>query len=91
METLFFLIQIGGMVAIVLWAHLNDGCGTTGAQRGLLAMAAPKAPKTGKTEVRPRFTKRTDPPAKRTDVAAKRADTAPEARPAPPRRRFLEP
>lgn len=41
-DTLFFVIQISGLIVIVFWAHRNDLCAAIAAQQGILAMMAPE-------------------------------------------------
>lgn len=98
LATLFFLIQIGGMIAIVLWAHRNDGRSEPAAQRGLLAMAAPNQPKAEKVKQRPALTRTAEKPAPKISaqpVAAPPAEapspTAALSRPTQSRKRFIEP
>ncbi len=98
LATLFFLIQIGGMIMIVLWAHLNDGRSEPAAQRGLLAMAVPKPPKAEKVKERPTLTRMTEKPVARTPerpaaAPLPKAPTAeaPQARPTRSRPRFIKP
>lgn len=98
LATLFFLIQIGGMIAIVLWAHLNDGRSEPAAQRGLLAMAAPNQPKAEKVKQRPALTRTAEKPAPKTTLppgafppVRKPPVAAPEARLTRPRPRFIKP
>ena len=98
LATLFFLIQIGGMIVIVLWAHLNDGRSDPAAQRGLLAMALPNQPKAEKARQKPALTRTVERPLPETTerpaaVPPPKASSAaaPEARPTRSRKRFIQP
>ena len=98
LATLFFLIQIGGMIVIVLWAHLNDDRSEPAAQRGLLAMAVPNQPKAEKARQRPVLTRTVERPVPGTPerpaaAPAPKAATAeaPQARPTRSRQRFIKP